>query len=102
MNGMLPRAASRRLLVGDVAYRWLVSETTGLLMIERADGIGGRLEVELTREIAGMYWVPLETLRDCGPVTPKIVATLVSAARQRGWSPERESGVFRFARSTTP
>lgn len=95
---MLPKAASRPIRIDDVQYRWLISEAKRLLVIERADGLGGRLEVALSQEIEGMYWVLLETTRDCGPITPKIVRQAVSEARTLGWKPEQDSRTVRLPR----
>lgn len=82
---MLPRSSSRPIVIDGVGYRWLLSAAHSRLLVHRADGTGSRLEVQLRREIEGMYWLPLPDL-SATPLSNPLVARLIKAALRAGWS----------------
>lgn len=91
---MLPRAKTRTVTVDGGRYRWLVSDVGGGLLLVERDG-GGRLEVTLSREIDGLYWLPGQSAPH--PITPRLVAAMIALARSRGWQPTAPGPAFRIA-----
>jgi hypothetical protein len=81
-------ARARRLTIGDLRYRWLVSDRQApdslSLWIQEEAGTGARVEARLNFELAvSSAWGFRQTTR----VTSGVAARAVKAALEEGWDP---------------
>jgi hypothetical protein len=97
----LAREDSRRIVVGDVAYRWTVRRrptySQGLadsplsFAVELADRPAGRLLVSLPVARPD-NWLQARS----GVVTPALVARCIADAKDCGWDPARRGPALRI------
>ncbi|WP_144028788.1 hypothetical protein [Paenibacillus tyrfis] len=92
---MLRSKGSRKIVVGNEPYRWIISAASKgylVLIAEHQEEKGRRLHVHIKSDIND-YWVefPYVDGLNLKIVTPKEVATIISQAIEQGWNP-REKG----------
>lgn len=89
----LAKRGTRRIVVGGVAYRWVVSPDDGymVLVAELADEPGQRLEAYFRyRDVCEPEGVGV--LRIVGQrraIRPGVVLTIIQTALSRGWQPSQ-------------
>ena len=87
---MLAKKKSRRIIVDDIAYRWLLApdhSIYGMLKVQDEQANGQYLQVHLL-----LYNTQVEHQK----ITPSLVAKYIKEALVKGWKPTSKSPPFKL------